>query len=270
MREVTIAVVQMQPLLNEPEKNLGRMAEWVEEICRTQKTDLIIFPELAVTGYECGKRFTDLAERIPGPTINTLAQRAGLYNTHIAFGMVTKERVESILYDTAILLGPDGELLGPYHKVHLRGEERLNFRPGFKFPVFETTFGAVGLLLGWDLAFPEAARNLVLDGAELICVLANWEVPHTEEWRSYLVARAYENACFVAGTNRVGQEYTYQFFGESMVIGPRGELFASVEGAQEGFAVARVDLDSVKQVREEYQLLQYRQPQTYRSIVRKY
>jgi predicted amidohydrolase len=270
MRDVTIAVVQMHPHLNEIPTNLERMSELIGEICLRQKTDLIVFPELVTTGYECGVRFTDLAERVPGPSVNLIAQRAREFSTYVAFGMVLKEKVESILYDAAVLVGPDGELIGDYRKVHLRGEERLTFRPGYRFSVLECGFGNLGLLIGWDLAFPEAARSLVLDGAEVIAVLANWEEPRVEEWRSYILARAFENAVYVAAANRVGEEYTLSFFGESLLVGPKGELHASVDEPGEGYGVARVDLDLVRKHREESQVIQARQPVAYRALVRKY
>ncbi len=269
-RDATIAVVQMHPHLGDVPRNLGRMGDIVEEICMRQKTDLIIFPELATTGYEIGVKFTDLAERMPGPAVNFLAQRARDFDVYIAFGMVLKEKVESILYDAAILLGPDGEIVGDYRKIHLRGEERLTFRPGYRYNVFETNFGAIGLLIGWDLAFPEATRSLVLDGAELIAVLANWEEPHVEEWRSYVLARAFENAVYIAAANRVGQEYSMTFFGQSMIVGPRGEAHALVDEPSQGYGIARIDLDQVRKNREEFQFLQARQPATYRAVVRKY
>lgn len=270
MREVTVAVVQMHPRLAEVEENLAHMSDLVEKICTEQNVDLIVFPELTTTGYECGVRFTDLAERVPGHTVNYLAERASAFNTYLAFGMVVKEKVESILYNAAILIGPDGEVLGRYHKVHPRGEERLAFRPGYRYLILETGFGNVGLLLGWDLAFPEAARSLALEGAELLCVCANWEHPHVDEWRTYALARAYENSIFVAAANRVGEEYTYSFFGESMVVGPRGETYASIDEEIESYAIAKIDLDDVRKYREEFQFMQCRQPQTYRAIVRKY
>ena len=160
--------------------------------------------------------------------------------------------------------------------IYLKGEEKMAFRPGFKFPVFETDFGNLGILLGWDLAFPESARSLALDGAELIVVPANWEAPNVEEWKTYLLARAYENAVFVGGANRLGNEYTYSFFGESQLIGPRGELYAQVprdpetDAPQEGWAVAQIDLDLVKKYREELLLFQARQPGVYRAVVKQY
>jgi predicted amidohydrolase len=277
MAEIAVAVVQMVPQLGKVEHNLGTMGKYIDQICTEQNVDLIVFPELATTGYELGLRFTDVAERPAGHTVSLLAQRAADYSTHIVFGMVTKEKVESTIYNAAIIIGPDGEMLGEYRKLHLPGEERLAFRPGFRLPVFEATFGQIGVLLGWDLAFPEAARSLALDGADLLCVCASWGHPPAEqravaveEWRTYNQARATENALFVAASNRIGEEYTYQFIGESMVVGPRGEVYASIDEEIEGYAVATIDLDSVRKTREELQIFQCRQPSAYRAVVRKY
>lgn len=278
MHEITVAVVQMYPQLGKVEENLIAMGKFVDRICAEHKTDLIVFPELATTGYEMGLRFTDVAERVPGHTVNLMAQRAADYSTHIVFGLATKERVESILYNAAVLIGPDGELVGEYRKMHLPGEERLAFRPGFRLPVFETAFGHMGVLLGWDLAFPEVARSMALDGADLLCVCANWghspaqeRIGPVQEWQTYVQARALENALFVVASNRIGEEYSYRFLGNSLVVGPRGEVYTCIEeDRQESYAIATVDLDGVRKAREELQLIQCRMPQAYRAIVRKY
>lgn len=278
MREITIATVQMKPLLGEAEENLIKMSEMIAKIASQQRVDLIVFPELITSGYELGVRFTELAQRVPGPTINLIAQRANEYGVFIAFGMVTKERVESVLYNSAILVGPDGELIDVYNKIHLRGEERMAFREGYKLPVAETEIGTIGMMIGYDLAFPEVARSLSLEGAEVLVVLANWEAAQIDEWKTYLRARAYENSVYIAAANRVGEDVTLSFGGESMVVGPRGQIHASLAdetdpatGAPlEGFTVARIDLDQVRKNREEYQFIQNRQPAVYRSIVRKY
>jgi predicted amidohydrolase len=272
MREITVAVVQMKPALGESEDNLVKMSDFVSTIASQQRVDLIVFPELATSGYELGVRFTEVAQRVPGPTVNLLAQRANEHGVYIAFGMVT------ILYNSAVLVGPDGELVDSYNKIHLRGEERMAFREGFRIPVMETEIGTMGLMLGWDLAFPEVARALALEGAELLCVMANWEAEHIDEWRTYVRSRAYENAIYVAAANRVGEDVTLTFGGESMTVGPRGQLYASLtdevdpETGQplEGYCVARIDLDEVRRYREEFQTLQTRQPTVYRSLVRRY
>lgn len=295
MREITVATVQMKPKLGEVEDNLVKMSEFVTKIASQQKVDLILFPELVTSGYELGVKFTQVAQLVPGPTVNLMAQRAQQLGVYIGFGMVAKERVESILYDAAVLVGPDGELIGDYHKIHLKGEERMAFREGYRLPVFETEIGTIGLMLGWDLAFPEVARSLVLDGADILCVLASWEKDEIDEWKTLIKARAYENACFVAGANRVGEDVTLVFGGESMIVGPRGKIMASLPGELEekedpdkekdkekekdkdkkdkfveGYCVARIDLDEIKKHREQRQTLQARQPTVYRNIVRKY
>jgi predicted amidohydrolase len=278
MREITIATVQMKPLLGEAEENLVKMSEMIAKIASQQRVDLIVFPELITSGYELGVRFTELAQRVPGPTINLIAQRANEYGVYVAFGMVTKEKVESVLYNSAILVGPDGELIDVYNKIHLRGEERMAFREGYKLPVSDTEIGTIGMMIGYDLAFPEVARSLALDGAEVLVCVANWEAAQIDEWKTYLRARAYENAVYVAGANRVGEDVTLSFGGESMIIGPRGQIYASLAEETdpdtgeplEGFTVARIDLDEVRKNREEYQFIQNRQPAVYRSIVKKY
>lgn len=292
MREVTIATVQFQPKLGEPEENLVKMSDFVSKIASQQKVDLIVFPELATSGYELGVRFTEVAQRIPGPSINLMAQRAAEFGVYIAFGLVTKEKVESVIYNSAVLVGPDGELLGSYNKVHLKGEERMAFREGFRFPVIDTEIGSIGLMLGWDLAFPEVSRSLSLEGAEILCLLANWESTEMEEYRIYVKSRAFENATFIAASNRVGEDVTLNFGGESMIVGPRGKVHAAIsakadakdekpaEGAekakkeepkvQEGYAVARIDLEDVRKNREQFQMMQERQPTAYRTIVKRY
>jgi predicted amidohydrolase len=278
MREITIATVQMKPKLGEAEENLIKMSETISKIASQQKVDLIVFPELATSGNELGLRFTELAQRVPGPTVNLMAQRANEYGVYIAFGMVTKERVESVLYNSAVLVGPEGELVEQYNKIHLRGEERMAFREGFKMPVAETEIGNIGMMIGYDLAFPEVARSLALEGAEILVVMANWEASHIDEWKTYTRARAYENSAYVAAANRVGEDVTLNFGGESMVVGPRGQIYASLAdetdpetGAPlEGFSVARIDIDQVRKYREEFQFIQNRQPAMYRPIVRKY
>ncbi len=270
MREVTIALAQTAPVLNDNEENLRRMAAVIQRICSEQPTDLIVFPELAVSGYECGLNFTRLAERVPGHVVSFLANKAAEFNVYLAFGMPVKEKVESILYNAAVLIGRDGELLGDYRKLHLRVEERLAFRAGYRLPLFETEFGLVGMMVGWDLAFPETARSLALDGADLVILCAAWETAHMEEWRAYTVARACENAVYLAAVNRVGDEPSYSFGGESALIGPRGQMHTALDEAVEGYAVATIDLDEIRKVREEHQILQCRQPAAYRALVRKY
>lgn len=269
-REITVALVQMAPDLAELETNLRKMGDFVERICSEQRTDLVIFPELSYTGSELGIRATDVAERVPGHATNYLAKRASDFATHVVFGLVIKEKVESILYDGVVCVGPEGSVVAEYRKVHLLGEERQVFRNGFRFVNVDAEWGRFGMMIGWDLAFPEAARSLTLDGAELLVVSANWEEPARDAWRAHLISRACENAVFVAAANRVGEEPTRRYLGDSLVVGPTGEVYTVLDEAIEGYAVATIDLDMVRSVREDRQLIQFREPLAYRAIVRKY
>lgn len=269
-REITIALVQMAPTLENTEANLRKMGDFVERVCSEQQTDLVIFPELSYTGTELGLRATDLAERIPGHATNYLAKRANDFNTHIVFGVVIKEKVESILYNGLVCLGPEGDVAGEYRKVHLLGEERQIYRNGFRFTNVDAEWGRFGLMIGSDLAFPEVARSLTLEGAELLVLSANWEEQISESWRAHLISRACENAVFVAAANRVGEEPTMRFAGDSLLVGPKAEVYTVLDEPIEGYAVATIDLDLVRDVREERQLIQYREPTAYRAVVKKY
>lgn len=269
-RNVTVALVQMAPTLNDPESNLHKMGEYIERICSEQNTHLVVFPELSYTGNELGLRATDLAERVPGHATNYLAKRAKDFNTHVVFGMVVKERVESILYNGLICIAPEGDIAAVYHKVHLLGEERQVYRNGFRFLTVEAEWGRFGLTAGDDLVFPESARSLTLDGTELLVVSANWDTHFADSWRAHLISRACENAIYVAAANRVGEEPTRRFVGDSLLVGPRAEVYTVLDEAVEGYAVATIDLDAIRTVREERQLIQFREPLAYRSIVKKY
>ncbi|MGI6374476.1 MAG: carbon-nitrogen hydrolase family protein [Anaerolineae bacterium] len=270
MRKVTVALAQMAPVLDQVDKNLAAMARLVEQTSATQKVDLFVFPELCTTGYECGVRFGELADRIDGRTVETVAELATRWDTCIAFGMAERQRMESVIYSSGVLVDAQGEVALTQQEVHLKAEQRLAFRPGFKLSVGTARFGQVGLLVGWDLAFPEAARALALDGAELLCILGSWERPFAHAWRSLVFARAYENAVHVAACNRVGTEPTYAFCGESMLVGPTGAVHGRADGAEPTVVTASIDLDEVRVAQEDTQLLQARQPRSYRQIVKMY
>jgi len=270
MRTVSVALVQMAPTLDQVDKNLAAMARYIEQTSLRQKVDLYVFPELVITGYECGVRFAALAERLNGRVVESVGEMAARYDTSIAFGLAERQKLESVVYSSGVLIDQQGEVVLAQQEVHLKGEQRLSLRPGFKIGVGQARFGSVGLVVGWDLAFPEVARGLALDGAELLCVLGSWERPHAHAWRSLVFARAYENAAYVAACNRVGAEPSYAFCGESMLVGPLGTVEAHAPGADPAVVVAEIDLDQVRATQDDTQLLQARQPRSYRQIVRMY
>ena len=276
MPDFTVAVAQTAPVLGDISANLARMAAMTEQICKEQHPDLIVFPELATTGVENGTTFNHLAERLPGGhQFNILARKAADYAVHIVFGMPTREKVETTIYNAAVVIGPDGNFIGEYRKVHLLGEEKLSFRPGYRFSVFDTALGTIGVMIGSDLAFPEAARVLTLLGAEIICLPAAYEEEYRGEWLAYTQARAAENGVFLLAANRVGQEPSRTCLGESRIIAPHGGVLAHLDaegesGMVSGYAFARVDTAEVRRYREARQLIMARSPAAYGPIVKKY
>jgi len=275
MPEFTVAVAQLNPTLGDIAANLSRMAAMIEEISRDQHADLIVFPELATTGVENGMGFNYMAERIPaGHQFNILARKAADFNTTIVFGMPTKAKIETTIYNAAVIIGPDGGLIGEYRKIHLLGEEKLSFRPGYRFTVFDTPLGTLGVIIGSDLAFPEAARALTLLGAEIICLPAAYESEFGHEWRAFTHARAAENGVYLLAANRVGEEPSRSFLGDSAILAPDGALLARIDaeengGLTTGYAFARIDADEVRRYRERRQFIMARSPAAYGPLVKK-
>jgi len=276
MPEFTVAVAQTSPVLGDIAANLSQMAATIEQICREQHPDIIVFPELATTGVENGMGFNAMAERLPGGhQFNILARQAADFSVHLVFGMPTKAKIETTIYNAAVVIGPDGNFIGEYRKIHLLGEEKLSFRPGYRFSVFDTELGALGVMIGSDLAFPEAARALTLLGAEIICLPAVYEADYREEWRAFTMARAAENGVFLLAANRVGEEPSRSFLGDSAIIAPGGGLLARIdadegEGVTTGYAFARIDTNAVRHTREARQFIMARSPAAYGPIVKKY
>ena len=268
MRHAVLKLAMGQMLVEggKPADNLQRAVEMISD-ASAQDCDIIILPECLDVGWTHPSA-TELADEIPGSRSDVLCKAAADQRIYVVAGLT--ERDGDSVYNSAVLIDPQGEIITTYHKVHLRGEERLAFRPGYRFVLGETSFGLLGLLIGWDLAFPEAARCLTLQGAELLCLCANWEQPHTDAWRHYVFARALENSVFMAAANRVGEEYSYSFCGSSLIVGPRGEVYNTMEQGVEGYGLATIDLDEVRKNREDTQLLQIRQPRSYREIVKMY
>ena len=147
--------------MNQKEENLFHMETLLRKAMESHPdTQLIIFPELAVTGYQCGKNFKDLAETVTinSTSVKKMSALAKEFHVHIVYGMAEKE--EDILYNSQFFIDDTGVLLGTYRKVHLFDSEKNYFTPGDQFKVFNTKIGRIGLFICYDAFFPEAARSL--------------------------------------------------------------------------------------------------------------
>lgn len=222
---VRVAVAQTDPHLGRNAENLADIVARLREAA-THGAQLVVFPECAISGYG----FSDLAaaravaEPIPGPTTETLAQACAELGVYTVVGLL--EREGETVFNVAVLVGPEG-LLGTYRKLHLPylGVDRFAAPGNRGFQVWETALGRIGIAICYDLRFPEALRALALQGADIIALPTNW--PETSELMPDFVTRtrALENRTYLLACNRVGEESGFRFFGRSQVVGTSGKVF---------------------------------------------
>jgi predicted amidohydrolase len=195
-RKVRLAAIHFQPRGGKTPMENCRLFEPLIAEAAAKKADLIVLPE-TLTYYSLGKSFVDVAEPIPGPSTQYFGSLAKKHDLYIVAGLV--ERDQHLIYNVAVMLGPDGKIVGKYRKVSLpRGEIAAGIAPGNDYPVFDTRFGKVGMMVCYDGFFPEPAHQLTMKGAEVIA----WPVwgcnPLLAQARAvenhvYLVSSTYED-----------------------------------------------------------------------------
>lgn len=278
--KVNVTCVQMEPVLRGFHKNLEKMCVFIEQaMCENPQTDLIVFPELSTTGYECGKDFKSLAETVPdGLSMKIIGALAKEYHVHIVYGFPERDcDQEDVLYNSAVLIDDTGKIKGVYRKVHLFAKEKDCFKAGDSYPVFDTSLGKLGIMICWDTAFPEVARSLALKGADLLIVPTNWEkayltsvdTKNQKDWDLVTRARAMDNCMYLVSANRIGLDQTIGFFGRSNIIGPTGDAIAELLVEEEGLISAELDYSLPAQLRTEYYtFFEDRRPDTYLELTK--
>ena len=233
--EVRVAVVQMNTTWLKADDNRAKMVNYVQDIVEEGPVDLIVFPELANTGYIKGRveefnvRFIEQAESIPGPTTDALGALARKHGVHIVAGLAELHpRIPATLYNSAVLIDPEGQVVGVHHKLHIPAEEKHYFYPGSTTEVYHTDLGTIGLLVCYDSEFPELPRILSLKGAEILVGIFNWGWPVGTYGPGRLsriaAVRALENKNFFVACGKVGVEDELVFYGNSTIAGPDGEI----------------------------------------------
>src|SRR5947209_7162352 len=166
-----------------------------------------------------------------------------------------------------MLISPEGEITGKYRKVHpaaLLSLEKIYFRGGSSFPVFQLGEWTIGISTCYDNLFPESCRCLALRGAELI--LAPYATPIDDPWENFLTTRALENGVYLAACNHVGQEGQWRMSGKSMIISPRGKIIVQASGTEEDLISAEVVREEVIGARRDFPLFRDRRPELYTAI----
>lgn len=255
---IKVASVQSNPIMNGVDDNVTNMVLTIEALAR-DGVQLAVFPELATTGYmfDGAAEARAVAEEVPsGPTVNRLIEACADNDIHIVFGIA--EKAGDHLYNSSAVLGPRGHI-GTYRKLHLWDKENTIFTPGdLGLPVFATPLGSIGILICYDLWFPEAARALTLSGAELLCVPTNW-VPlmagngddDTAMANVLCMANSHCNGIPIVAADRCGLEREQLFLGRSIITHATGWPAAGPGSAEhEEILIAEIDVGASAAARQ--------------------
>ncbi len=267
--KVNVALAQISCKVGDKKHNINVMKKNIKR-AKEKGANLVVFPELSLTGYLTRDLAYELAEPIPGPSIHSLEEVAKEDNIHMVFGMLEQsERAHAVLYNTAVLLGPDG-FVGEYRKMHLPThsvfEEKRYFRLGYEAPVFETELGKMGLTICYDMFFPEICRLLRLKGAQFIICISASPAVRSRFFEVFTAARALENTVFLAYVNLVGVEDGLQFWGGSRIIAPDGSILAKAKYDEEDLITGIIDYADLERAEAFVPTLRDLRPELFNSL----
>ncbi|MFC0448960.1 nitrilase family protein [Rhodococcus jostii] len=250
-----VAVVQFNPQVGVENRKSNSEAVYERLNQAVQEgANLIVLPELATTGYTFTSREEAYAhaEEVPsGETVRGWESFAAEHDIYLVGCL--PELDGDRLFDTAVLVGPDG-FVGKYRKTHLWNEEKLYFEPGdLGYPVFHTKIGRIGLLVCWDIWFPETARIVAQQGADIICIPTGWvwtppplyDASGTCMAAYLTMTAAHSNNVFIATADRIGTERTSGFMGNSLIAGTNGWPIDRIAGPDED-TIVYADIDVVQ------------------------
>ena len=281
----------------EPDENLRKAVSQVGEAAR-QGAQVICLPELFRTQYFCQREdaaLFDLAEPVPGPTMEALAAVARERKVAVIVSVFEK-RAAGVYHNTAVTIDSDGSIRGIYRKMHIPDDplyyEKFYFTPGdLGFKAFDTQYGRVGTLVCWDQWYPEGARLTALQGAHVLFypTAIGWhpaekaqfgEAQH-DAWRTIQRAHAIANGVYVAVVNRVGHETGnirgnsapgsgLEFWGRSFLCDPFGKILAEASHDREEILVGEIDLKALEDVRRNWPFLRDRRIDSYAPITHRF
>jgi N-carbamoylputrescine amidase len=294
---VTIGLTQM-PCAADPAPNRKRQLALIDRAAAAG-AKIICTQELFTSQYFCqaeDHRFFDLAETIPGPSTDLLTKTAKKHRVVIIASLFEK-RADGLYHNTAAVIDADGSILGLYRKMHIPDDplyyEKFYFTPGDTgFCAWQTAYAKIGVLICWDQWFPEAARLTALQGAQIIFypTAIGWHPKEKkqygpaqhESWELIQRSHAVANGCFVAAPNRVGLEKVcradgkpfsrdgIEFWGQSFVAAPNGQVIAKAAPAREQVLVADCDLAQVRFARTHWPFLRDRRIDAYGDLNKRF
>ena len=251
-RAIELLTIQAHFPSGDTEGNLARMERLIRKgAARVGDTSLVLFPELAPGGYDPEDAAKNCPEEPDGPSFRRMSAVAAELGLYIAYGYAEAGEGGRV-YNSQMLIGPDGKAAANYRKLHLTKGEMKVFTAGNEAVVADTEIGKIGLMICWDLAFPELSRILTLKGAEIILVPAAWDTPWADPFRAFSKSRALDNTVFLATCNHVGVNDGVDYLGESSLYGPDGLQLGCAGRDGEALLQCRVDLDRVEGTRNGY------------------
>jgi deaminated glutathione amidase len=261
-----IALAQIQSS-TEKSANLKLALELIKET-KSRGARMIAFPEFLMAfspGNQSDEELTELAETIDGPFVASLSESAKAHGIHVLATIYERCGLPNRVYDTALWIDAFGRTAAVYRKLHLY--DALGFKESDKFaagkdltPPFPTDLGQIGMMICYDLRFPELSRLLTLMGTEVLVAPSGWVEGElkVEHWKTMVRARALENGCYVIAPDQVANIY----IGHSMVVDPFGRIVVDM-GENQGLEIVDLDLAMVGEVREKLPLLKNRRSDIY-------
>ena len=254
MREFVAACVQIAITPNEVAANVAKGVTWLERAVREYQAELVVFPETVTTGYETGltaEELWDLVDEAPGRITLDVQAAAKELGVYVVWPSYRRAGERGNVYNSAILIAPDGEIAGIYDKTHPAPWERRDgggwALVGDRADVFKTSLGDIGMIICYDGDFPELSRLLAVKGAEIIVRVSALQRSY-DIWYITNAARAYDNHVYLIASNLVGPDAKGNYgFGHSMIVNPIAWRLAQARGTQEIIA-ARLDPDPLRYI----------------------
>lgn len=280
-RKIKSGLIQMSLAITEGEGTIDEIKQamlekhlpFIDE-AGEKGVQILCFQEIFNTPYFCpgqDSKWYASAETVPGPTTDLISEYAKKYDMVIIIPVYEKDG-EGILYNTAAVIDAEGKYLGKYRKHHIPQTggfwEKFFFKPGnLGYPVFQTKYAKVGVYICYDRHFPEGARALGLNGAEIVYNPSATTVGQSQNlWKLEQPAHAVANGYFMGCINRVGIEKPWnlgRFYGTSYFVNPMGEIFATASEDQDELLIADLDMDLITEIRSKWQFYRDRRPETY-------
>lgn len=254
MKEFIAACAQIAVAPNDIPANIEKATHWLEKAAAEFDADLVLFPETATTGFVTGldaDKLWELIDEMPGRTTRAIQSAAKSLGVHVVWPSYRRGPARGVVYNSAALIGPDGEIIGIYDKTHPFPAERCDCggwtTTGRRADVYETALGTLGMIICYDGDFPELSRLLAVKGAEVIlrpsALLRSFDI-----WQMTNMARAYDNHVYMVATNAVGPDAgSNYYFGHSMIVNPIAWRLAQARGGEE-IVAAKLDADPMRYV----------------------